>query len=855
MIEIKNCTKIYRKNHAEKKALDHIDLNIGDSGFVFIVGKSGSGKSTLLNLIANFDTATEGTIRYDGTDLSTLKEKERDRYLFDEVGFVFQTYNLFDELSVKDNIALGLKGNSRILKEEIARFLKEVDLEGYEDKKVRNLSGGEKQRVALARALVKDPKVLLCDEPCGNLDNVNSKKVLDILKARSEQSLVLIVSHSMNDAYLYADRIITLQDGKVLNDKYIDTREKHPGTYVIKDLNHISDQEFDQIRDGILNKEISSIRSRKELFKDFDQKIEPKIRERREKNGGFMKSFFTNLKLINSRIFKICAFVLITGFALGILSSVLTLERFDPAKFNKNAVLNNSSDIICYDKAYFDGKEENSNYLGKASDEDIKFLDENYQGRYFERKAFSIHTVDTQYQFLNNRAPSFSNFSSFYSVELQGLNIVDEAFLKDILDLDEIVILNQSNYDKGVYITDYFADSMLFHNGFKNYDELMKKFSEKNLNISNHNYARIKGIIQTGYHEKLKPIIDQIENGKKVTELLQREEYRQYYDYLRLGLNSAYTYDRDFAVDGDVENIYIHGIDSPLGRLMYGNYKAIKLQKKNTLLLEYGTIAAAYPMKTKDEIQKILDSTEFELSFITNQNNENEIPRFKTKVNIDFVENYSSEISNQQVRGYNYLLSEDLYSQFKKECFYTIGFLFDDKKIYDLDSALKEHHIILNNIYYEYGSAISSQVAKFNDVFRILDVFCLILSVFIMVYYAFSVIKDNRYNIGVLKSLGYRGNELSVFFFSSFMVYSIVTACLFGAIFSWLTKLLNNVLIFSLAKGFSISNFTSIPIISFDWNIFFVVSASLLVSTLVFSLIYLFILRKFRIIKVIQNKE
>ena len=349
--------------------------------------------------------------------------------------------------------------------------------------------------------------------------------------------------------------------------------------------------------------------------------------------------------------------------------------------------------------------------------------------------------------------------------------------------------------------------------------------------------------------------MDQIENGKKVTELLQREEYRQYYDYLRLGLNSAYTYDRNFAIDGDVESIYIYCIDSPLGKLMYGNYAPIRIQKKNTLLLNYDAIVAAFPMKTKEEIRKILDSTEFELSFITNQNNENEIPRFKTKVNIDFVENYSSEIWNQQVRGYNYLLSEDLYSQFKKECFYTIGFLFDDKKIYDLDSALKEHHIILNNIYYEYGSAISSQVAKFNDVFRILDVFCLILSVFIMVYYAFSVIKDNRYNIGVLKSLGYRGNELSVFFFSSFMIYSIVTACLFGAIFSWLTKLLNNVLIFSLTKGFSISNFTSIPIISFDWNIFFVVSASLLVSTLVFSLIYLFILRKFRIIKVIQNKE
>lgn len=276
MIEIRNCTKIFKKNNIEKRALNNVNLKINNSGFVFIVGKSGSGKSTLLNLIANFDTATSGTIIYDDIDLSSLSEKERDQYLFDEVGFVFQTYNLFEELSVKENIALGLKSNSRSLSDEIEKLLEEVDLEGYQNKKVKNLSGGEKQRVALARALIKNPKVLLCDEPCGNLDNVNSRKVLDILKARSKSSLVLIVSHSMNDAYLYADRIITLQEGEVISDKYIDEKEKHNGTYVIKDLNNISNQEFDVIKNGILSKGIDSIRSRKELFKDFDQKIEPK---------------------------------------------------------------------------------------------------------------------------------------------------------------------------------------------------------------------------------------------------------------------------------------------------------------------------------------------------------------------------------------------------------------------------------------------------------------------------------------------------------------------------------------------------------------------------------------------------
>lgn len=131
----------------------------------------------------------------------------------------------------------------------------------------------------------------------------------------------------------------------------------------------------------------------------------------------------------------------------------------------------------------------------------------------------------------------------------------------------------------------------------------------------------------------------------------------------------------------------------------------------------------------------------------------------------------------------------------------------------------------------------------------------MVLSIFIMIYYAFSVIKDNKYNIGVLKSLDYRGNELSVFFFSSFLAYFVLTGALFGIIFNWLTRSLNHVLRVNLSKGLKMVSVESIPIVSFDLNIFLVVLSALLVSTLLFSLIYLFVLRKYKIIRVIQNKE
>lgn len=692
MIEIENCIKIFKKNNIEKKALNNINLKINNNGFVFIVGKSGSGKSTLLNLIANFDTPTSGTIKYDDVDLSSLNEKERDTYLFNEVGFVFQTYNLFEELDVKENIALGLKENSHSLKKEIEELLKEVDLKGYENKKVKNLSGGEKQRVALARALIKKPKILLCDEPCGNLDNVNSRKVLDILKSRSKDTLVLIVSHSLNDAYLYADRIITLSDGEVVSDKYINENENNDGIYVIKDLNNISNEEFDEIKNGILNKNISLIRSRKELFKDFDKEIKPNKSEKKIKKNHFLKSLFINLKLINSKIFKIGAFALITSFALGIFSSIFTLEQFDPKEFNKKAIINNSNDIISYNKSYIDGESINARYLEKVTEEDKEFLKENYKGKFYERRTFSIHTKDTAYQYSNNMTTNVFNFNSFYSNELEGLNIVDESFLKDILDIDEINILNETGYSSGVYITDYFADSMMFHNGYKNYEDFLSVYHEKGID-DNHNYARIKGIIKTNYKEKLKPLLDEINKGAKAIDLLSKEENYKYYDYLKLGLNSAFTFNPNFEINGDVNSVYTHWIDSSLGTIAYNNFKPLNFNKKNTMLLSGGFILFAYPLLKKEEVQKILDTTEFEICFRTNPSNENEIPYFKTKIKIDMKENYTNEIKDQKITGFANLLSEDLFKIFKEQSFFTIGFLFKDKSIYDLNNSLSDRKI------------------------------------------------------------------------------------------------------------------------------------------------------------------
>ncbi len=221
MIKIENITKSYSKNEDEK-ILKGISINFGEKGFVTILGKSGSGKTTLLNIIGGLDKG-KGTIYYDETKISKYNSKIIDLYRSKHIGYVFQNYLLMQDLSVYENIdvALSLSGinNKDERKKRIDKCLKAVGMERYKRRVSSALSGGQQQRVAIARALSKNTDVLICDEPTGNLDSINSKAIMNILKGISKHRLVILVTHNEDLAYQYSDRIIHLVDGKVEADK------------------------------------------------------------------------------------------------------------------------------------------------------------------------------------------------------------------------------------------------------------------------------------------------------------------------------------------------------------------------------------------------------------------------------------------------------------------------------------------------------------------------------------------------------------------------------------------------------------------------------------------------------------
>ena len=216
MLRIENVSKYYKYGKNRKVILDKVNISLGRSGMVAIIGASGSGKSTLLNIIAGSLRGDEGKVIVGDKDIQMLGEKEINYYRNKVVGYIYQDYNLIEYMSVYDNVRIGYSDNNR---DYVLALLKQLDIYDKRDILVMKLSGGEKQRVAIARAMINNPRILLCDEPTGALDSQNGIMVMEILKKISENRLVIVVSHDKDLVSRYADEIINISDGVVIQDK------------------------------------------------------------------------------------------------------------------------------------------------------------------------------------------------------------------------------------------------------------------------------------------------------------------------------------------------------------------------------------------------------------------------------------------------------------------------------------------------------------------------------------------------------------------------------------------------------------------------------------------------------------
>ena len=221
MITVNNLSRIFRTEEIETTAINGVSFEINDGEFVAIMGPSGCGKSTLLNVLGLLDSPTGGSYMLLGTEVAGLKEKDRTKFRKGNIGFVFQSFNLIDELNVYENIELPLRYlnmGAKERKERVTEIMKRMAISHRAQHFPAQLSGGQQQRVAIARAVVANPKLILADEPTGNLDSKNGKEVMNLLRElNTEGTTIVMVTHSQKDAAM-AQRIINLFDGQIVSD-------------------------------------------------------------------------------------------------------------------------------------------------------------------------------------------------------------------------------------------------------------------------------------------------------------------------------------------------------------------------------------------------------------------------------------------------------------------------------------------------------------------------------------------------------------------------------------------------------------------------------------------------------------
>ncbi|MGC9342180.1 MAG: ABC transporter ATP-binding protein [Bacteroidales bacterium] len=221
MIQIQNLSKVFRTSEVETTALNNVNLKVSRGDFIAIMGPSGCGKSTLLNILGLLDNPTSGKIYFEGEDISNMREKSRTKIRKGNIGFVFQSFNLIDDLSVYKNVELPLvymRVSSKVRAQKVTEALERMGILHRRNHFPQQLSGGQQQRVAIARAVVCCPKMILADEPTGNLDSENGNEVMKLLaELNSEGSTIVMVTHSADDVEK-ANRVVNLFDGQLITE-------------------------------------------------------------------------------------------------------------------------------------------------------------------------------------------------------------------------------------------------------------------------------------------------------------------------------------------------------------------------------------------------------------------------------------------------------------------------------------------------------------------------------------------------------------------------------------------------------------------------------------------------------------
>ena len=803
MIVVKNLTKVYKTRRREVRALNNISFTLPDTGMVFIVGKSGSGKSTLLNMISGLDKFTSGKIIAGGNSVEHMNSKTKERYLSSYIGYIFQDYRLIEDFTVKQNVELAADISGS--KKDVEKYLKAVGLEGYENRLPKELSGGQKQRVSIARALIKSPKVILADEPTGNLDKETTTDVLRLLKQVSKDTLVIIVSHNLRDADTYADRIIELSDGNVIHDKSrienYDNKFKYQDGVINlphhKDLTNVELGEL--LRRG---RRSSSIVQKKEGFAPTENQEERKEKVKLHNKGMSFKNRFKMFSIFFKRkIFSKLTTVVLAAVILSVFYVIQSLTLFDMSTAIMNAVsANNDYGVIIQagTSSYSTAKT-----VGRMPESKIQKVIDAYDG--------NVYRLYSEYMYTNTKGggesyiTSEQNFITFYSRITAGTLNTTEEYAARLLSVDKLNVLAGDLYkeDFGVVITDYVADSIIHHyeneestfilddDGNKlSTEEIYEKLIGERIVVTEKTY--INAIVDTDYEERYREIkntLDQLSIDTNLDNLATDPLYIEFKSDMSERYNLAFSFNPnyyealcDYMVGFDKEIAEEKGITDKSSAMRFSATcnvvksvtvsPIVTIDKTNKYNLGNGEMAISYSLYNTiyGTSLKSADVKEFNETFapkpVTFTQNESSAVK----------ELYNSEsyTIKEVTSSSNVYVNEATYRELMKFNTYTYSLYLDDAEAaVDLADLLTETKLSVcsgkvSNVYY-----IRRSINIFEKFFTITMVMILVACMAFLVSFGIKSIRSNIYEIGVIKAMGGIKKDISKIFISQSLIIGI----------------------------------------------------------------------------------
>ena len=765
MIEIRNLTKIYSSSERAKVvALKNISLTLAESGMVFIVGKSGSGKSTLLNMLSGLDKASSGEVLIGGVELVDFGAGEMNAIRASHLGFVFQNFHLIESMTVEENIAIATSLIGKSDAESVDEALRRVRLEGYGNRRISELSGGECQRVAIARALIKSPSIILADEPTGNLDSVTSSEIMSLLKEISRTSLVVVVSHNLSDAYEYGDRIIELKDGEVINDKeriegYENRFRIEDGVAVLPYKKEISEDELSLFESAIAQGSVSRVSQLSDGFKPCEQKALPSKRLSLKYDG----LNFSSMAKIAGRFFGrrrviTVATVLLVSMLVTLFGLIQSFISFDESEMYETVFTDTNEPSVVLYKGLYDeySKELFKDGVVPVTDGDIERLrNAGYDGNVYKLNTnalpISLSSWKLTFSELQNHR---ENLANFYVMETYGTLVCDLEYLKSLFAKDgelEVIAGDISDTD-GIIITDYVADGIMFYQkNFKSYEDIIGDFY-----ISNVKRGRICAVIETGYEEKYgeykTALLDAMHDGNndRIEEMANSEEAKALALDVIHYLGISYSFNQNYE-----ENLYkyssvarVGNSEVTVGGVSIDRHRDFSIfpdpegeLKDNEIMMEY----ALY-----NEIFK----TSYDPStFDTFVPHEVTITRYRTYSYIDEEPILEKTVKIVGVCTGGTYESWELHTYFQSHELEDYAIYLDKPaSLGTAYSFIEENNYYSDNETYNIAVGISDIIAVFKDFFMLIVAVVVLTSAIAISFFANYMIKRNRKNIGIMRA-------------------------------------------------------------------------------------------------------